>query len=149
MTIIIDKNNPHILAASPRQEDAYGNPVRYIYDGELVTDNGVDISIQVGSVLFPAIRCGGNLIFDEPTEDESVVRISTDGNVDVSGSIKGGALIAGSVTCSSINADWITTGTIKCSGDIECRGDVEVERRENIECGGTMQISGEIVILEE
>lgn len=136
--VVIDHRNPHVKNAYFRK-DAYGNRVRYIYDGELSSSEGVDIIIRESGILFPAIQCGGNLIC-EPT-----VIAYSHGDVSANGVIVGGTLFAGNISCHSIKAVLITAHSVETVGDIECRAGIDFD---NMSCGGTLRVGGEIIALE-
>lgn len=140
--VVIDRENPRIKKAYFRK-DAYGNRVRYIYDGELSSSEGVDIIIRESGILFPSIQCGGNLIC-EPT----VVAYSR-GDVNANGVIVGGSLVAGNIRCHSIKAVWITARSVETVGDIECRAGIDYGNTAALKCGGTLRVGGEIIVLEE
>lgn len=146
--IIIERGNPHLKTAYFRK-NACGNRIRYVYDDELSSDEGVDILIRDGGILFPSIRCGGNLIFDESPEDRSVVMVSVNGSVVVNGVIVGGSLIAGSISCHSIKAVWIAAKSIDTIGDIKCSGGIEYGDAASLRCGGSLWIPGKVITDEE
>ena len=133
--IIIERGNPHLKKVYFRK-NVCGNRIRYVYDDELSSDEGVDILIRVDDILFPSIRCGGNLIFDESPEGRPGVMVSVNGSVIASGVIVGGSLIAGSISCHSIKAVWITAHSIETIGDIKCSAGIEYDNEESFRCGG-------------
>lgn len=146
--IIIERGNPHLKKVYFRK-NVCGNRIRYVYDDELSSDEGVDILIRVDDILFPSIRCGGNLIFDESPEGRAGVMVSVNGSVVVNGVIVGGSLIAGSISCHSIKAIWITANTIETIGDIKCSGGIEYDDAASFRCGGSLWIPGEVITDEE
>lgn len=145
--IIIERGNPHLKAMYFRK-NACGNRIRYVYDDELSSDEGVDILIRAGGILFPSTRCGGNLIFDEAPEGRPVM-VSVNGSVVVNGVIVGGSLIAGSISCHSIKAVWITAHSIETTGDIKCSGGIEYDDTASLRCGGSLWIPGKVITDEE
>lgn len=145
--IIIERGNPHLKAAYFRK-NVCGNRIRYVYDDELSSDEGVDILIRAGGILFPSIRCGENLIFDESPEGRPVM-VSVNGSVIVNGVIVGGSLIAGSISCHSIKAVWITSHSIETIGDIKCSGGIEYDDETSFRCGGSLWIPGKVITDEE
>lgn len=146
--IIIERGNPHLKKVYFRK-NVCGNRIRYVYDDELSSEEGVDILIRVDDILFPSIRCGGNLIFDESPGGRAGVMVSVNGPVVVAGVIVGGTLIADNISCHSIKAIWITAHSIETIGDIKCSGGIEYDDEASFRCGGCLWIPGKVITDEE
>lgn len=115
-----------IMNMSPNLcEDGYGNPVNFDYDGDLVYDGDIVITVP-GCIQFNSIHCSGDLTI---VGNSATSKITVQDSIIVKGEIVCGGIAAEEfITCKSLKARDVTVGEMLIAKDnIEVNGEIRTE----------------------